>query len=162
MESKTTRFSGVVAVASTSVLPAAATGILPCAWPLASVVTSVAGSGGGLGLAVSIFVGDQLQVYLGLHRFVIVVHRGYVKQRGVADAHGIAHRLHVDAEAAAGGEKASSPGDLAVSLIGDRGFDGVVLIPGMLQVGHVLRGHLMVSLPLASSLPVCSDCWAAS
>ncbi len=88
------------------------------------------------------FVGYQLKVYLGLYRVVIVIHRGYVQQRGVTDAHGIAHRLNVDTEAAASGEKASPPGDLPVRLVGDRSLDGVILIPGILQVSHVLGGHV--------------------
>ena len=47
-------------------------------------------------------MGYQLQVYAGLYRMVIVIHRGYVKERGVADTDRIAHRLNLDAEAAPG------------------------------------------------------------
>ncbi len=132
----------MVAVASTSALPAAETGIFPCARPLAVRGHIGGGSGNGLGLAVGILMSHQLQVYPGLHWFVIVVHRGYVKERGVAHTDGIAHRLHMDAEGAAGGEKASSPGDLAVGLIGYGGFDGVVLVGRPLQIGDVLGGDV--------------------
>ena len=86
------------------------------------------GSPDGLGSAFDKFVGHQLKMDLGLHRVVIVIHSGYVEQRGLADTHGIAHRLDVDAEGSAGGEKASAAGDLAIGLVCDRGLDGVILI----------------------------------
>ncbi len=129
-------------MASTSALPAAETAILPCARPFASVVTSVACPGNRLRLAIGIFMGNQLQVYLGLYGLIIVVHRSYVKERAVAHADRIAHRLDMDAEAAAGSQKASAPRDLAVRLIGYRSLHGVVLIRRPLQVGNVLRGHV--------------------
>jgi hypothetical protein len=87
-------------------------------------------------------MGHQLQMYLGLHRLVIVVHGGYVKERGVAHADGIAHRLHVDAEAAPGGKKASSPCNFAIGQIGNGGLNGVILISRPLQIGNVLRGYV--------------------
>jgi hypothetical protein len=48
----------------------------------------------------------------------------------------------VDAEGPTGRQKASSPGDLAVGLIGDSGFDGVILVGRPLQIGDVLRGYV--------------------
>ena len=86
------------------------------------------GSASGLGFSVGVLVRNQLEVHAGLYRVVIVVHRGYVKERGVAGADGVAHRLDADAEGAAGGEKASAAGDLAVGLVGDGGLHGVVLV----------------------------------
>ncbi len=75
---------------------------------------------------------------MGLHRVVVVIHRGYVKQSGVAGANGVAHRLHADAESAAGGQEASSAGDLPVGLVGDGGLHRVVLVHGMSCVGYIL------------------------
>ena len=115
-------------MASTSALPAVVAGIAGLGVAIGVGGHVGGGSANGLGGAIGIFVGNQLQVYPGLYRVVIVVHRGYVKERGLADANGIAHRLDMDAEGAAGSEKASAPGDLAVGLVGDGGFDGVVLI----------------------------------
>ena len=99
---------------------------------------------------------NQLEVHAGLYRAVIVVHRGYVKERGVAGADGVAHRLDADPEGSTGGEEASTAGDLAVSLVGDGGFHGVVLVHGMGCVGHVLRrdidGELAIGVELAGLL----------
>ncbi len=99
---------------------------------------------------------NQLEVHAGLYRVVIVVHRGYVKERGVADADGVAHGLDADAEGAAGGEEASAAGDLAVGLVGDGGLHGVVLVHRMGCVGYVLRGdidgELAVGVELAGLL----------
>ncbi len=114
------------------------------------------GSAGGLGFSVGIRMRNQLEVDSGLYRVVIVVHRGYVKERGVAGADGVAHRLHADAEGAAGGEEASAAGDLPVGLVGDGGLHGVVLVHRMGCVGYVLRGdvdgELAVGVELAGLL----------